>query len=236
MTDFKNEYCMHTATCGELRKEDVGREVVLTGWAWHNRDHGGLIFVDLRDREGYTQVVVDPDCVTPEDFAKAEHLGREYVLKVAGKVRERGADAVNPNMATGEIEVLASAVEVLNTSRDPAVRHRGRHRDGRDHAHEVALPGHPPSGDVRGPAPAPHGRPGHAWCAQRARLPGSGNPHLGELHARRRARLHRAQPSEPGPLLRAAAEPAAVQADAHGGRHRALLPDCPVLPRRGPAR
>ncbi len=119
MTDFKNEYCMHTATCGELRKEDVGREVVLTGWAWHNRDHGGLIFVDLRDREGYTQVVVDPDCVTPEDFAKAEHLGREYVLKVAGKVRERGADAVNPNMATGEIEVLASAVEVLNTSVTP---------------------------------------------------------------------------------------------------------------------
>lgn len=119
MTDFKNEYCMHTATCGELRREDVGREVVLCGWAWHNRDHGGLIFCDLRDRAGYTQVVVDPDCVSAEDFAKAEHLGREYVLKVAGKVRERGAEAVNPNMATGEIEVLASAVEVLNTSVTP---------------------------------------------------------------------------------------------------------------------
>lgn len=119
MTDFKNEYCMHTATCGELRKEDVGREIVLTGWAWHNRDHGGLIFVDLRDREGYTQVVVDPDCVSAEDFAKAEHLGREYVLKVVGKVRERGAEAVNPNMVTGEIEVLASSVEVLNTSVTP---------------------------------------------------------------------------------------------------------------------
>ena len=119
MADLKNEYCMHTATCGELRREDVGREVVLTGWAWHNRDHGGLIFCDLRDRDGYTQVVVDPDCVTEEDFAKAEHLGREYVLKVTGKVRERGADAVNPNMATGEIEVLASALEVLNTSTTP---------------------------------------------------------------------------------------------------------------------
>ena len=119
MTDFMNEYSMHTATCGELRREDVGREVVLTGWAWHNRDHGGLIFIDLRDRAGYTQVVVDPDCVSAEDFAKAEHLGREYVLKVAGKVRERGADAVNPNMATGEIEVLASSVEVLNTSVTP---------------------------------------------------------------------------------------------------------------------
>lgn len=119
MTDFMNEYCMHTATCGELRKGDVGREVVLCGWAWHNRDHGGLIFVDLRDRAGYTQVVVDPDCVSADDFAKAEHLGREYVLKIAGTVRERGAEAVNPNMATGEIEVLAKSVEVLNTSVTP---------------------------------------------------------------------------------------------------------------------
>ena len=119
MTDFLNEYCMHTATCGELRRKDVGREVVLTGWAWHNRDHGGLIFIDLRDRAGYTQVVVDPDCVSAEDFAKAEHLGREYVLKISGTVRERGADAVNPNMSTGEIEVLADSVDVLNTSVTP---------------------------------------------------------------------------------------------------------------------
>ena len=119
MQDLKNEYCMHTATCGELRKEDVGSEVVLTGWAWHNRDHGGLIFCDLRDRWGYAQVVVDPDCVSADDFSKAEHLGREFVLKVTGKVRERAADAVNPNMETGDIEVLASAIEVLNTSVTP---------------------------------------------------------------------------------------------------------------------
>ena len=119
MTDFKNEFCMHTATCGELRKSDVGREVVLTGWAWHNRDHGGLIFCDLRDREGYTQVVVDPDCVSEEEFHVAEHLGREYVLKIAGHVRARGEGAENPNMVTGEIEVLATSVEVLNTSVTP---------------------------------------------------------------------------------------------------------------------
>ncbi len=117
--DFTNEYCMHTATDGQLRPADIGREVTLTGWAWHTRDHGGLIFIDLRDRTGYTQVVVDPDCVTPEDFATAEHLGREYVLKVTGTVRARAAEAVNPNMETGEIEVLASAVEVLNTSVTP---------------------------------------------------------------------------------------------------------------------
>ena len=119
MTDFKNEFCMHTATCGELRKGDVGREVVLTGWAWHNRDHGGLIFCDLRDREGYTQVVVDPDCVSEEEFHIAEHLGREYVLKITGRVRARGEGAENPNMVTGEIEVLATSVEVLNTSVTP---------------------------------------------------------------------------------------------------------------------
>ncbi len=119
MSDFKNEHCMHTATCGQLRKEDAGREVVLCGWAWHNRDHGGLIFCDLRDREGHTQIVVDPDCVSAEDFATAEHLGREYVVKVVGTVRERADDAINPDMATGEIEVLASSIEVLNTSATP---------------------------------------------------------------------------------------------------------------------
>ena len=119
MTDYLNEYCMHTATCGQLRMDDVDAQVTLTGWVWHNRDHGGLIFVDLRDREGYTQVVVDPDCVTADEFAIAEHLGREYVLKVSGKVRARGEGSVNPNMATGEIEVLASSLEVLNTSVTP---------------------------------------------------------------------------------------------------------------------
>ncbi|MBE6464347.1 MAG: aspartate--tRNA ligase [Eggerthellaceae bacterium] len=119
MTDYLNKYCIHTATCGELRIDDVAREVTLTGWAWHTRDHGGLIFIDLRDRAGYTQIVVDPDCVSEEDFAKAEHLGREYVLKVVGAVRARGEESINPNMVTGEIEVLASSVEVLNTSVTP---------------------------------------------------------------------------------------------------------------------
>ena len=119
MTDYLNEYCMHDSTCGQLRSADAGREVTLTGWVWHNRDHGGLIFVDLRDRAGYTQIVVDPDCVTAEEFAVAEHLGREYVIKVTGKVRSRGEDSVNPNMATGEIEVLASTLTVLNTSVTP---------------------------------------------------------------------------------------------------------------------
>lgn len=121
MSDISSmsKYSMHTVTCGELRADDAGKEVILTGWAWHNRDHGGLIFIDLRDRTGYTQIVVDPDCVSAEDFAKAEHVGREYVLRVVGKVRLRDEDAVNPDMATGAIEVLASEIQVLNTSVTP---------------------------------------------------------------------------------------------------------------------
>lgn len=119
MKSFENEYSMHTHTCGELTKENDGVEVTLCGWAWHTRDHGGLIFVDLRDRFGYTQIVVDPDCVSSSDFNLAEHLSREDVLKVSGKVRLRDVDAINTDMATGEIEVLASSIEVMNKSVTP---------------------------------------------------------------------------------------------------------------------
>ena len=117
--DFNNKYCMHSHTCGQLRKDDVDTKVTLTGWAWHNRDHGGLIFCDLRDRAGYTQVVVDPDCVTADEFAIAEHLSREDVIMVEGTVRARGEGMVNPNMATGEIEVLCSKLVMLNQSVTP---------------------------------------------------------------------------------------------------------------------
>lgn len=119
MTDFANEYCMHTATCGQLRSSDIDKDVTLCGWAWHNRDHGGLIFVDLRDRYGCTQVVIDPECIAKDEFACAEHLGREYVLKVEGTVRSRGEESFNPSMPTGEIEVLAHHVTVLNESVTP---------------------------------------------------------------------------------------------------------------------
>ena len=119
MSDYKNEYCIHTHTCGELREENADQQVILCGWAWHTRDHGGLIFVDLRDRSGYTQIVVDPECVSAEEFSIAEHLGREYVLKVEGMVRKRAADAVNDDMATGKIEVLVNAISVLNSSNTP---------------------------------------------------------------------------------------------------------------------
>ena len=117
MTDFSNKYCLHTRTCGELRKENVGEDVVLTGWVARQRDLGGLVFVDLRDRKGKTQCVFDPDVVDARVFADAERMRGEWVVKVAGTVRER--ESANPDMPTGEIEVMVHDVEILNTSVTP---------------------------------------------------------------------------------------------------------------------
>ena len=94
-------------SCGLLTKEAAGEQVVLCGWVAKRRDHGGLIFVDLRDRSGIVQIVVDPDDAG-NSFTTAEAIRSEYVIKVAGKVRLRDAATVNPNLATGEIEVVAA--------------------------------------------------------------------------------------------------------------------------------
>lgn len=107
-----------TDNCGQLRPADVGREVCLMGWAQYRRDHGGLIFVDLRDRDGLTQVVFNPE-VMPEGHEKAHILRSEYVLAIRGKVRPRPEGMVNPDMPTGGIEVLATDWKLLNTSRTP---------------------------------------------------------------------------------------------------------------------
>jgi aspartyl-tRNA synthetase len=88
------------------------------GWVNRRRDHGNLIFLDLRDRTGITQIVLDKDLI-PEGHAKAEHVRPEYVVAVVGKVRLRGREVINPKMATGEIEVAAEQLLVLNDSRVP---------------------------------------------------------------------------------------------------------------------
>ena len=105
---------MRTHYCGELSAALVDREVTLCGWAHRRRDHGGVIFIDLRDREGLAQVVCDPD--RKEAFAAAERVRNEFVLRVSGKVRRRPAGTVNPELRSGEVEVLAHEVEVLNPS------------------------------------------------------------------------------------------------------------------------
>ena len=112
-------HSMHTRTCGELRRENIGEEVVLTGWVWRRRDHGGLIFCDLRDREGLTQCTFDPDHAAGDAFHIAETMRSEWVILVHGTVIARDAETVNPKLATGEIEVLADRVEVLNRSKTP---------------------------------------------------------------------------------------------------------------------
>jgi aspartyl-tRNA synthetase len=104
--------------CGGLRATDEGRGVVLMGWVHRRRDHGGVIFVDLRDRDGLTQVVFHED-VDPAVHSRAEAVRPEYVIAVEGKVALRGPAAVNPNLTTGEIEVVASRIWILNESRTP---------------------------------------------------------------------------------------------------------------------
>jgi aspartyl-tRNA synthetase len=107
-----------THSCGELNKAHAGQETVLCGWVSRRRDHGGLIFVDLRDRSGIVQVVFSPD-VDAEAFRKAESVRNEYVLAVRGTVKLRDADTVNPNMPTGEIEVNGAELRILNAAKTP---------------------------------------------------------------------------------------------------------------------
>jgi aspartyl-tRNA synthetase len=104
---------MRSHGCGDLRADHAGQDVQLCGWVDRRRDHGGVIFIDLRDRSGTVQITVDPD-QGPAAFAIAEHLRNETVLRVMGRVRPRPAESLNERLATGAIEVLASAIEVLN--------------------------------------------------------------------------------------------------------------------------
>ncbi|MFZ5449567.1 MAG: aspartate--tRNA ligase [Thermodesulfobacteriota bacterium] len=107
-----------THSCNELSAADNGVEVVLMGWVQRRRDHGGLIFVDLRDREGLTQVVFNPE-INPDTHIKAGVLRDEYVIAVRGLVNLRPPDMVNPNLPTGEIEVLVEELRLLNSSKTP---------------------------------------------------------------------------------------------------------------------
>jgi aspartyl-tRNA synthetase len=112
---------MRSHYCGQVEQSLIGEEVSVCGWVHRRRDHGGVIFVDLRDREGLLQVVFDPD--RPEIFAEAERIRSEFVLAVRGKVRARPEGTVNPNMRTGQVEVLAHELEVLNRSETPPFHH-----------------------------------------------------------------------------------------------------------------
>jgi aspartyl-tRNA synthetase len=112
---------MRSHYCGHINRELVGRTVTVAGWVHRRRDHGGVIFIDLRDREGLLQVVFDPD--QPEMFAEAERLRSEYVIQVEGLVRDRPPGTVNPALASGEVELLAKKLTVLNRAKTPPFHH-----------------------------------------------------------------------------------------------------------------
>jgi aspartyl-tRNA synthetase len=111
---------MRTHYCGELNSAQIDQQVTVCGWVKRRRDHGGVIFIDLRDRDGILQVVCDPD--DADMFAKAERVRNEYVLKVTGKIRNRPEGTINPDMSTGEIELLALELEILNASETPPIQ------------------------------------------------------------------------------------------------------------------
>ena len=110
---------MRSHYCGDLNREHVGQEVTLSGWVHRRRDHGGVIFIDLRDRNGLVQVVIDPD--NPETFRMAEQARSEYVVRITGLVRPRPDGTENKDLPTGEIEVLARSLSILNTSETPPI-------------------------------------------------------------------------------------------------------------------
>ena len=105
---------MRTHYCGQVESSLTGQVVTVTGWAQRRRDHGGVIFVDLRDREGLLQIVFDPDRAAV--FAQAERVRNEYVLEVTGLVRARPAGTANANLKSGQVEVLCQELQILNRS------------------------------------------------------------------------------------------------------------------------
>jgi aspartyl-tRNA synthetase len=113
------KHLKRTHTCGELRKEDAGKTVILNGWVHKWRNHGGLLFIDLRDRYGVTQIVFKPDLLDKKTMNEASHLRAEYVISTEGEVNPRPEGMANPDMDTGEIEVVVDKMTVLNESKTP---------------------------------------------------------------------------------------------------------------------
>lgn len=105
---------IRTHYCGELNKKNIGQNIEICGWTNRRRDHGGVIFLDMRDKRGIIQVVINPD---NQDFSLAETIRNEFVLKISGKVIARQSDLINPKLATGEIEIIANKIEILNASK-----------------------------------------------------------------------------------------------------------------------
>ncbi len=222
------------AWAGDLDAERAGTTARVAGWVHRRRDHGGLIFVDLRDRSGIVQLVFHPD--QPEAFAAAERLRPEHVLSAHGEVVRRAPENVNPNIPTGRDRGAGRRGHAAGGGRDAAVPDRRGHARRRDAAAAPPDARPAPRGDARRARPARRRHPHDARDARRRGLPGDRDADPHALDAGGRARLPRPQPPRAGHVVRAAAVAAALQAAADDERLRALLPDRPLLPRRGHAR
>ena len=219
-----------THTCGVLREADIGKEVRLSGWCHRIRDHGGLLFIDLRDHYGITQVVADPDSPS---FTDAEKLRSEWVARIDGKVRKRPAGTENPDLPTGAIEVYISEIEVLGAAAElpmpvfgdqeypEDIRLKYRFLDlRRERLHRNIM--------IRGAV----------IDSIRRRMKEQGffefqTPDPDRVLSRGRPRLSRAVAPASGKILRTAAGAATVQAADHGVGLRPILSDRAVFPRRG---
>ena len=223
-----------TGYCGELTQSDIGREVVLTGWVQRRRDHGGLVFIDLRDRTGLIQVVFNPQ-EDPETHERSHAVRSEYVLAVKGLVRARPEDMINPKLNTGLIEVFIHHLRVLNTANTPpfqieddldvseAIRLKYRYLDlRRPKIMQNLIMRHNASRITRN-------------FPQQRRVHRGGDAGPDAVHAGRRPGLPGPVQGQPGPVLRPAPVPAAVQTAPDGVRIRPVLSDRPLLPGRGPA-
>ena len=224
---------MRTTYCGLVSEALLGQTITLMGWAHRRRDHGGVIFIDLRDREGLVQVVCDPDRAAT--FAVAEEVRNEYCLKVTGLVRARPGGTDNANLTSGKVEVLCHELEVLNPSVTPPFQLD------EDNLSETTRLTHRVL-DLRRPQMQRNMMLRYRVAMEvRKFLDANGfidieTPMLtkstpeGARDYLVPSRVH------DGMFFALPQSPAAVQAAADGGRLRPLLPDHQVLPRRGPAR
>ena len=208
MLDFLGDL-RRTHMCGALRPSDAGKKAVLMGWVNKRRDHGSLLFIDLRDRTGITQIVFNADR-NATIHEKAGALRNEYVIAVTGTVKLRDANTVNPNMPTGELELVADELRILNESKLPPFLPSDTASDQRRDAPEISLHRSAPRRDAVQHRDSSQGGEGDPRLSFRPGIFRNRNAVHDALDPRRRPRLSRPQPRAARHVLRFAAIAAAV--------------------------